>query len=152
MTLLDTLLGMSIWFKAFDLSDVNSFSKQTLIEHLNIEFTEIGSDYLQAQMPVDSRTHQPVGILHGGASCVLAETVGSTAANFCVNPEKYYCVGLDINTNHVRPIRSGKVIATGKPFHLGKMTQVWNIEIVNEQQQLISISRLTVMILTQPQG
>lgn len=139
---------MSIWFKPFDLVEVNSFSKNTLIEHLNIEFTEIGDDYLIAQMPVDYRTHQPVGILHGGASCVLAETVGSTAANFCVDPTKYYCVGLDINTNHVRSIRSGKVIALGKPFHIGKKTQVWNIEIANEQQQLIAISRLTVMTLT----
>jgi uncharacterized protein (TIGR00369 family) len=116
-------------------------------EHLGIEFTAFGDDYLSARMPVDQRTKQPLGIMHGGASCVLAETVGSTAAQFCVDFANYYCVGLDINTNHVRSIRDGFVIATAKPFHLGKTTQVWGIEIKNEQQQLISINRLTMAVL-----
>lgn len=117
-------------------------------EHLGIEFIEIGENYLIAKMPVDHRTKQPVGIMHGGASCVLAETVGSIAANYCVDLSKYYCVGLDINTNHIRSIREGFVYATAKPYHIGRSTQVWAIEIVNEQQQLISVNRLTMTVLT----
>ncbi len=98
-------------------------------------------------MPVDERTKQPIGIMHGGASCVLAETIGSTAANLCVNLDKQYCVGLVINTNHIRSIRSGLVIGTAGPKHLGRSTQVWSIKIHNESQQLISLTRLTMAVL-----
>ena len=98
-------------------------------------------------MPVDQRTKQPYGIMHGGASCVLAETIGSTAANYCIDYEVTHCVGLDINTNHIRPISKGWVIGTAKPFHLGKTTQVWGIEIKGEHGKIISISRLTMAVI-----
>jgi uncharacterized protein (TIGR00369 family) len=118
-----------------------------MVEILGMEFTAVGDDYLTARMPVDHRTKQPIGIMHGGASCALAETVGSTAANFCVTADRF-CVGLDINVNHIRAMRSGYVLATSKPYHLGRSTQVWNIEIVDEKNQLVAISRLTMAVLT----
>lgn len=138
---------MSIWKIPFDVQKATERSKNTIVSHLGIEFTKVGDNYVCAQMPVDNRTRQPIGIMHGGASCVLAETVGSIAANFCVDPLEFYCVGLDINTNHIRSVRFGYVIATAKPFHLGGSTQVWGIKIVNKAEELISISRLTVAIL-----
>lgn len=138
---------MTIWFLPVTAELANKRSEGTMLSHLGICFTEVGSDFMRATMPVDHRTHQPLGIMHGGASCVLAETVGSTAANYCVDPEKQYCVGLDINTNHIRSIRSGLVIATAKPFHLGRSTQVWGIDIVNEEGKLISVNRLTMAVL-----
>jgi len=138
---------MKIWQVEMNFSDLAARGKNTMIEHLGIEFIEIGDNYLTARMPVDNRTHQPIGIMHGGASCALAETVGSTAANCCVDPNKFYCVGLEINTNHIRSIRNNFVYGTAKPYHLGKSTQVWSIEITNEQKQLISINRLTMMVL-----
>jgi uncharacterized protein (TIGR00369 family) len=138
---------MSIWFKDFTLNELNGLFKNTLPELLNIEFTDIGSDSLVARMPVDSRTHQPAGIMHGGASCVLAETIGSVGAGCCIDPEKFHCVGLDINTNHIRAISSGIVTGIGKSFHIGRSTQVWGIDIFNEQQKLISVTRLTVAVL-----
>lgn len=139
---------MNIWHKETNLEELTLRNKNTMSEHLGIEFIEMGEDYLIAKMPVDHRTKQPVGIMHGGASCVLAETVGSIAANYCVDLSKYYCVGLDINTNHIRSIRDGFVFATAKPYHIGRSTQVWGIEVVNEQQQLISVNRLTMTVLT----
>lgn len=139
---------MKIWRTDVDLQMMNDRGKQTLSDHLGIEFIEVGDDYLSARMPIDKRTRQPLGIMHGGASCVLAETVGSTAAQFCVDYEKFYCVGLDINTNHIRSIREGSVIGIAKPFHLGKSTQVWGIEIKNEEGKLISINRLTMAVLS----
>ncbi len=107
----------------------------------------MGDDYLCARMPVDQRTRQPLGIMHGGASCVLAETVGSTAANCCVDLSQFYCVGLDINTNHIRSVRSGFVLATAKPFHIGKTTHVWGIDIKDESGRLVSVNRLTMAVL-----
>lgn len=138
---------MSIWKIALDIKKVAERSKNTIVTHLGIEFTEIGDDYIRAQMPVDHRTYQPLKIMHGGASCVLAETVGSIAGNFCVDLNKFYCVGLDINTNHIHSVHSGYVIGTAKPFHLGRSTQVWGIEIVDKKNHLISVSRLTLAIL-----
>ncbi len=138
---------MKIWHGDINVQSVNDRGKNTMSEHLGIEFTEVGEDFLTARMPVDHRTKQPAGIMHGGASCVLAETIGSTAANCCVDREKFYCVGLDINTNHIRPMREGYVIGTAKPFHIGKTTQVWGIEIINEEDQLVSITRLTMAVL-----
>ncbi len=140
---------MTIWFHPVTTEAANKRSEGTMLSHLGIEFIEIGPDFMSARMPVDHRTHQPLGIMHGGASCVLAETVGSTAANYCVDQSKSYCVGLDINTNHIRSIRSGFVIATAKPFHLGRTTQVWGIDIVNEEGKLISVNRLTMAVLKQ---
>ncbi len=138
---------MKIWITPFDLGLLESRGKNTMVEHLGIEFTEIGEDYLIAKMPVDHRTKQPIGIMHGGASCVLAESVGSVAANYCVDLTRRYCVGLEINTNHIRQATEGYVIGTAKPIHIGKRTQVWNIEIRHESGYLVSINRLTVMVL-----
>jgi 1,4-dihydroxy-2-naphthoyl-CoA hydrolase len=139
---------MKIWKYNLTLDLLHNRGKNTMIEYLGIEFTEIGDDYLVARMPIDHRTLQPAGIMHGGASCVLAESVGSTAANCCVDQSTHYCVGLDINTNHIRSIRDGFVFGTAKAYHLGRSTQVWSIEITNENQQLISINRLTMAVLS----
>lgn len=139
---------MNIWKTPIDLANANERSKNTMAEWLGIEFIEVGDDYLIARMPVDHRTIQPIGIMHGGASCVLAETVGSTAGNYCVDINTHYCVGLDINTNHIRSMRKGFVIGTAKPFHLGKSTQVWEIDIRDEEGRRVSINRLTMAVLT----
>lgn len=138
---------MKIWHKDIDISVVTNRSKNTMVDYLGVEFTDIGDDYMIARMPVDHRTRQPIGIMHGGASCFLAETVGSTAGNLCVDWDKFYCVGLDINTNHIRSIREGYVYGTAKPYHLGRSTQVWSIEIVDEEKRLISVNRLTMAVL-----
>jgi len=138
---------MKIWKREIDIEKAAQRSANTLLDHLGMEFTEVGDDFLVARMPVDHRTKQPIGIMHGGASCALAETVGSTAANFCVESEQY-CVGLDINVNHIRAVKSGYVSATAKPYHLGKSTQVWGIEIVDEAGKLVSVSRLTMAVLS----
>ncbi len=138
---------MKIWKRDIDIATLAQRSKGTMAEHLGMEFTEIGDDYMVARMPVDHRTKQPIGIMHGGASCALAETVGSTAAN-CAVADPLYCVGLDINTNHIRSARAGYVIATARPYHLGRSTQVWGIEIVDEENKLISVNRLTMAVLS----
>lgn len=136
---------MTIWKKEINLDKLNATSKNTLIEHLQIEYTDITSDSISATMPVCSFTHQPLGMLHGGASVVLAETLGSLAANYCVD-DNYYCVGLDINANHIRAMRSGYVIGTASPIHLGATTQVWQIEITDERKRLVCSSRLTIAV------
>ncbi len=136
---------MSIWKREFDLATLNATSKNTLIEHLNIEYCNITENSISATMPVCSFTHQPLGMLHGGASVVLAETLGSVAANMCVE-DGAFCVGLDINANHVRAMKSGTVIGTTSPIHLGVSTQVWQIEITDEQQRLVCTSRLTIAV------
>lgn len=137
---------MKIWQSEFDIHWLNQHAKTTMSYFLGIEFVDFGEDYLVAKMPVNEKTKQPGGIMHGGASCTLAETVGSTAANLCVD-QNSYAVGLDINTNHIRSISSGYVTAVSKPFHLGRSTQVWHIEIRNEKEQLISVNRLTMAVL-----
>jgi 1,4-dihydroxy-2-naphthoyl-CoA hydrolase len=126
---------------------LNEFSKGTLGELLGIRFTVIGEDFLEATMPVESRTHQPMGLLHGGASVALAETLGSVAATLCVDDTKQFCVGLEINANHLRGVRSGLVKGTTKPIHIGKKTHVWEIKIVNEQNEMVCISRITMAVL-----
>ena len=139
---------MAIWYDpALTIEHLNPLGRNTMGEHLGIEFTEIGEDYLKARMPVDHRTHQPYGLLHGGASVALAETLGSVAAAFVVNKEKYDCVGLEINANHVRGVRDGFVTGTARPIHLGKTTHVWDIRIHDDHNKLVCISRLTVAIL-----
>ena len=138
----------SIWKTPISLEMISKRGQDTLMTHLGIEFTDIGEDYLIAKMPVDNRTRQPLGIMHGGASCVLAETIGSVAANFAVDQTTHYCVGLDINTNHIRSIKEGYVYGTAKPYHLGRSTQVWSIEIRDKENRLISINRLTVSVLS----
>lgn len=138
---------MKIWITPFDLSTLEKRGENTIARHLGIEFSEIGEDYLKARMPVDHRTKQPIGIMHGGASCVLAESVGSVAANYCVDLTRYYCVGLDIHTNHLRQAKEGWVVGTARPVHIGKRTHVWNIDIHHESGFLVSITRLTMMVL-----
>ncbi|NTW83263.1 MAG: hotdog fold thioesterase [Chlorobiaceae bacterium] len=118
-----------------------------MARHLGIEITEIGTDYMTAKMPVDHRTIQRIGILHGGASLALAETVGSIAASYCVDRENFYIVGQEINANHLRPVRSGYVYATATPLHLGRSSQVWDIRIRNEEGKLTCVSRFTVAVL-----
>jgi 1,4-dihydroxy-2-naphthoyl-CoA hydrolase len=126
---------------------LNKMSTNTMVEHLGIVFTAIGEDFIEATMPVDHRTHQPMGLLHGGASVVLAETLGSVAAYFCVDSTKQYCVGLDINANHIKSVREGFVTGRTKPIHIGKRTQVWEIRITNEQKELVCISRITMAVI-----
>jgi 1,4-dihydroxy-2-naphthoyl-CoA hydrolase len=126
---------------------LNQMGKNNMVEHLGIEFTAIGEDFISARMPVDRRTHQPMGLLHGGASVVLAETLGSVAAHCCLDAAKQYVVGLDINANHLRGVRSGYVYGTTKPLHIGKSTQVWEIRITNEEGAMVCISRITMAVL-----
>lgn len=129
------------------LTQLNNTKHQTMVTHLGIEFTGIGEDFLEATMPVDHRTIQPMGLLHGGANVALAETLGSLAASLTVDQEKQAVVGLEINANHLKSVRSGKVKGIAKPIHIGKSTQVWEIKIFNEAEQLCCISRLTMAIL-----
>jgi 1,4-dihydroxy-2-naphthoyl-CoA hydrolase len=139
---------MTIW-KVNDIAlDVlNHQSKGTMVEHLGIEMIELGDDFVKAKMPVDHRTKQPMGLLHGGASVVLAESLGSMAANLCLDISKEYAVGLDINSNHLKSVREGFVIGVAKPIHIGSKTQVWEIKIYDEKDNLINISRLTMAVL-----
>jgi uncharacterized protein (TIGR00369 family) len=139
---------MNIWKSPATLDQIRERSKDTLIEHLGIEYLEIGDDYLKARMPVDSRTIQTAGILHGGASAALAETLGSIAASMCVDRERKSIVGLEINANHIRPVTGGWVTGITTPIHVGKTTQIWEIRIYNEQDKLVCISRLTVANIT----
>jgi 1,4-dihydroxy-2-naphthoyl-CoA hydrolase len=137
-----------IWFKKdLQLSDFVHLGKGTMGEHIGIEFTGLGADFMKAHMPVDARTRQPYGLLHGGASCVLAETLGSVASAMVIDPEKFICVGLEINANHVRGVREGLVTGIATPLHLGSTTHVWDIKIHDEREKLVCVSRLTVAIL-----
>lgn len=136
---------MEIWKKPISLDILNATNKNTLMEHLNIVYTQLGEDTISATMPVCHFTHQPLGMLHGGASVVLAETLGSVAANFAVDDDSY-CVGLDINANHIRSMRSGHVIGTTNPIHIGVSTQVWQINITDERDRLVCTSRLTIAV------
>jgi 1,4-dihydroxy-2-naphthoyl-CoA hydrolase len=126
---------------------LNHMSRNTMMEYIGIEYTEVGPDSITARMPVDHRTHQPFGLLHGGASVVLAETLGSVAAYLCLDGQKQYAVGLDINANHIRAVRSGWVYGTTKPLHIGGKTQVWEIRITTEEGALVCISRITMAVL-----
>ncbi len=136
---------MTIWKKAISLDALNRSSENTLIQHLQITYIEYSDNSISATMPVCHFTHQPLGMLHGGASVVLAETLGSVAANFCV-PEHHFCVGLEINANHVRAVRSGVVTGKAEPLHIGATTQVWQITIVDDRNRLVCTSRLTVAV------
>ncbi|HEY8607895.1 MAG TPA: hotdog fold thioesterase [Noviherbaspirillum sp.] len=137
---------MPIWKRSSSIGQLQKSNENTAARSLGIEFVEIGEDWVSARMPVDERTRQPHGILHGGASVLLAETVGSVAANLCTE-EGAYCVGLDINANHLRPASAGWVTGTARPFHIGRTTQVWDIRIVDESDRLVCISRLTMAVL-----
>ncbi len=137
----------SIWKQDTDLAHINGWSANTMMETLGIRITAVGDDWLQGTMPVDHRTHQPFGLLHGGASVALAETLGSTAAMLTLDPARELTVGLDINANHVRGVRSGVVTGTARVLHLGRTTQVWEIRIENEEGALVCISRLTMAVV-----
>jgi uncharacterized protein (TIGR00369 family) len=136
----------AIWKKEFTLETLNNRGKGCGVEHLGIVITQVTDNQIMATMPVDSRTKQPIGILHGGSSVFLAESVGSLAANMAVDNE-HYCVGQEINANHLRSVTEGIVTATATPFHLGRSSQVWSIEIHDDKQRLICISRLTMAVL-----
>jgi 1,4-dihydroxy-2-naphthoyl-CoA hydrolase len=137
---------MKIWKKELTVEKLQEFSGYTMVQHIGIEFTAVGDDYIEARMPVDGRTLQPFGLLHGGASATLAETLGSIGAYFCIEENKT-CVGLEINANHIRSVRSGWVTGRALPLHLGRTTHVWEIRISDDQGDLTCISRLTLMIL-----
>ncbi len=137
---------MPIWKRPIDLPTVQAGNEGTAVSHLGIEFIEIGDDFLRARVPVDARTKQPFGLLHGGVSVVLAETLGSVGAVYA-SPEGWHAVGLDINANHLRSARSGWVTGTARPVHIGRTTQVWQIDMVNDEGELTCVSRLTIAML-----
>ena len=137
---------MSIWHDTVTIEAANARGENTLFSHLGMNVIEVGDDYLSATMPVDERTKQPIGLLNGGASLALAESLASLAANLAVDREKRYCVGVEINGNHIKSARGGEVTATARPYHLGRSTQVWEIRIV-QGENLICISRMTLAVI-----
>ncbi len=136
-----------VFCDAVSVQVLNTLSRNTLIEHLGIVFTAAGEDWISATMPVDERTRQPYGILHGGASVVLAETLGSSAGNLCVDTTREVCVGLEINANHIRAVRAGTVTGTARAVHVGRSTQVWDIRIEDAAGKLVCTSRLTLAVV-----
>ena len=136
---------MSIWFKNYSVEDVET--KGTMVEHLGIEVTELGDDFVRGTMPVDDRTKQPFGILHGGASVALAETLASYGGYLTIDPERYHVVGVEINANHLKIAKSGIVTGKCSPIKRGRSTQVWQTEITNEDNELVCVSRITLMVL-----
>jgi 1,4-dihydroxy-2-naphthoyl-CoA hydrolase len=138
---------MPIFNPDVTLQSIQRLSSGTLVEHLGIDFIEVGDNFLKAKMPVDHRTRQPMGLLHGGASVALAETLGSVAANCCIDTRVQACVGLEINANHLKSVREGFVIGTTRPIHIGKRTHVWETRIENEAGDLVCISRITMAII-----
>jgi len=138
-----------IWFdKELSIEKLKPLGPNTMAAHIGIEWVEVGENFMKAKMPVDQRTNQPYGLLHGGASCVLAETLGSVASAMVIDHSKFYCVGLEINANHVRGVREGYVTGVASPLHLGNTTHIWDIKIYDETEKLVCVSRLTVAILT----
>src|SRR5688572_3258731 len=143
---------MSIWFdKDLSVEKLRPLNKDTMNEHLGIEWTEVGANSIKATMPVDVRTRQPYGLLHGGASCVLAESLGSVAAAMVVDHTKFYCVGIEINANHVRSAKDGVVTGIATPLHIGNSTHVWDIKIYDQREKLVCVSRLTVAVMPRKQ-
>jgi 1,4-dihydroxy-2-naphthoyl-CoA hydrolase len=140
-------MATAIWQHRPTLAGLQAMSRATAVEHLGIEFTEVGDDYLTARMPVDRRTIQPYGLLHGGASVLLAETLGSAAAHCCVDDGAVLIVGIEVNANHVRGVREGWVHGTARPLHTGRTTQLWEIRVVDDAARLVCISRLTIGVL-----
>lgn len=141
-----------MWFKEFTLEQINGRPKNHIGALLDIKFTAFGDDYIEGTMPVDERTHQPAGILHGGASVVLAESLGSIASYLCIDPEKYIAVGLEVNANHLRPVKTGHVTGICKALHIGAKTHIWEIKIYTDKGKMNCVSRLTVAILPKPQS
>ena len=141
---------MSIWNTEESLENVRKLEKGNILEHLEIEVVEIGDDFVRGKMPVDHRTHQPLGILHGGASVVLAESLGSIASNLVVDSTKQYAVGMEVNANHLRPVSKGYVHGTARAVHIGRKSHVWSIEITNDEGKMVCMSRLTMMVVKIP--
>ena len=140
---------MSLWKQTTDLERINAWNRGSLVEHLGMLVTEVGEDHVRGTMPVDARTRQPFGLLHGGASVALAESLGSLAGNLCLDAGEM-AVGLDINANHVRGVTEGVVIGTARALHIGRSTQVWEIRIEDERARLVCISRLTLAVVPRP--
>jgi len=141
-------MKQNIWFnKGLTIEQIRPLGKDTMGEYIGIEWTELGDDFIKAKMPVDHRTKQPYGLLHGGASCVLSETIGSVASAMVVDHSKFVCVGMEINANHVRSARTGFVTGVAVPLHLGANTHVWDIKIYDELEKLVCVSRLTVAVI-----
>lgn len=138
---------MSIWFKPPNLAEVNEWGRGTMLQHLGIEITEIGEDYIEGCMPADERTFQPFKLVHGGANVVLAESLGSIGAQLCVDSDKYYCVGQEVNANHVRGVRKGQVRGRAQLSYRGRSSQVWEIKLFDDKNKLTCISRLTVAVV-----
>ena len=143
---------MSIWYTENSLEAIRKMEQGNILEHLGIEIVEVGENFIKGKMPVDKRTHQPQGILHGGASVVLAESLGSVASNLVVDTRKDYAVGLEVNANHLRQVSRGYVHGIAKPIHIGRKSHVWSIEIVNDDGKLVCISRLTMMVVKIPKA
>lgn len=141
----------SIWFFTPTLAELNSFNDKTILGPLGIEITELGPDFIRGTLPARPETFQPMGLIHGGANVVLAETLGSVAANLVVDNAKYYCVGQEVNANHLRGVRTGVVTGTARPVYLGRTSQVWEIKIENEAGKLTCISRLTMAVVKHSQ-
>lgn len=141
---------MSIWFGSPDLAQITESSRHTLVDHLGIELLELTDDALVGRMPVDERTRQPGGVLHGGASVALAETLASWAATCTVDPGSFYCVGMEINANHVRPVSEGWVHGRATPLARGRKTQVWDVRVTDERDRLVCVSRCTIAVLHTP--
>lgn len=135
------------WFKDYKLAELNEMNKNSMVDYLSIEITDITKDYLEAKMPVSQNIKQPFGIVHGGANCVLAETVGSIASNLVVDPTKQHAVGLSISTNHIKAVRNGFVTAKSYPVHLGKKTHIWDIKTFNDKNEITSLTTLTMAII-----
>jgi 1,4-dihydroxy-2-naphthoyl-CoA hydrolase len=138
---------MPLWKQEVSLERLNASSRNTLVDTLGMVITEVGDDFVRGTMPVDARTHQPFGLLHGGASVALAETLGSLAGNLCLDVDKEVAVGLDINANHIRAVTNGSVTGTARALHIGRATQVWEIRIEDAAQKLVCISRLTLAVV-----
>jgi len=138
---------MPIWHTRPDVTTLNALHARTAVAHLGIEITEVGDDYLRGTMPVDARTHQPFGLLHGGAAVLLAETLASAAGTFCVDTARQLCVGLEINCNHLRGVREGIVTGTARALHLGGRTQVWEVRIEDGAGRLVSVARMTASVI-----
>ncbi len=141
---------MTIWKQSPSIDQINASSRNTLVDTLGMLVIEIGEDFIRGTMPVDARTRQPFGLLHGGASVALAETLGSLAGNLCLDTTREVAVGLDINANHIRAVTQGVVTGTARALHIGRTTQVWEIRIEDEKQRLVCISRLTLAVVPKP--
>ncbi|MGQ9425077.1 hotdog fold thioesterase [Gilvimarinus sp. F26214L] len=142
----------SIWFRPYTIEELTErFNNRTLADYLDMKVVEIGPDYLKGEMPVSEKIHQPMGLVHGGANVALAETLGSVGANMVVDREKYACVGQEINANHVRGVREGKVTGVARPVYLGRTSQVWDIRLYDDRERLTCISRLTMAVIQHKQ-